>query len=112
MANSLSLSIQLIEANFLILVQISASFVALCGAILTSIALIAIRKLQGVNFLVPVFYVGLSSVVLTTGAILASGSFQSVICGRWHEWFLLGLGICGLGKCMEGGCAVQPGSVY
>lgn len=87
--------------NDFISVQITASFVALCGAILTSIALIAIRKLQGVNFLVPVFYVGLSSVVLTTGAILASGSFQSVICGRWHEWFLLGLGLCGLGKCME-----------
>lgn len=87
--------------NDFISVQITASFVALCGAILTSIALIAIRKLQGINFLVPVFYVGLSSVVLTTGAILASGSFQSVICGRWHEWFLLGLGLCGLGKCME-----------
>ena len=79
--------------------QITASLVALCGAILTSIALIAIRKLQRVNVLVPVFYVGLSSVVLTVGAILASGSFQSVICGRSHEWFLLGLGFCGLGEC-------------
>ncbi|RMX53038.1 hypothetical protein pdam_00020358 [Pocillopora damicornis] len=77
--------------------QITASLVALCGAILTSIALIAIRKLKGVNFLVPVFYVGLSSVVLTTGAILAAGSFQSVICGHSHEWFLFGLGMCGLG---------------
>ena len=61
--------------------------------------------------MVPVFYVGLSSVVLTTGAILASGSFQSVICGRWHEWFLLGLGLCGLGKYM-GGCAMQLSFVY
>ena len=78
--------------------QITASLVALCGAILTSIALIAMRKLQGVNFLVPVFYLGLSSVVLTMGAILASGSFQSVICGHSHEWFLLALGFCGLSK--------------
>ena len=78
--------------------QITASLVALCGAILTSIALIAIRKLKGVNFLVPVLFVGLSSVVLTMGAILASGSFQSVICGHSHEWFLLALGFCGLGE--------------
>ncbi|XP_068687746.1 solute carrier family 35 member G1-like [Montipora foliosa] len=77
--------------------QVTASLAALCGAILTSIALIAIRKLKGVNTLVPVLYVGLSSVVLTTGAILVSGSFQTVICGRSHEWFLLGLGFCGLG---------------
>lgn len=77
--------------------QVTASLVALCGAILTSIALIAIRKLKGVRTLVPVFYVGISSVVFTTGAILVSGSFQSVICGRSHEWFLLALGFCGLG---------------
>ena len=46
----------------------------------------------------PVFFVGLSVVVLTMGAILASGSFQSVICGHAHEWFLLALGFCGLGE--------------
>ena len=78
--------------------QITASLVALCGAVLTSIALIAIRKLKGVSFMVPVFCVGLVSVVHTTGVILASGTFQSVTCGHSHEWFLLGLGLCGVGK--------------
>ncbi|CAH3113359.1 unnamed protein product [Porites lobata] len=91
--------------------QVTASLVALLGAILTSIALIAIRKLKGVNFLVPVFFVGLSSVVLTMGAILASGSFQSVICGHSHEWFLLALGFCGLGESTPGTDNQKP-SIY
>lgn len=81
--------------------QVMASFVALCGAVLTSIALIAIRKVRGVHFLVPVFYVAVFGVALTTGAIFATGTLQTVVCGTHHEWFLLGVGLCGVGTYRE-----------
>lgn len=77
--------------------QVTASLVALCGAVLTSIALIAIRKMKGVHFLVPVFYVALSGVAITAGAILASGTLSSVVCGSHHELLILGVGWCGVG---------------
>ncbi|EDO44735.1 predicted protein, partial [Nematostella vectensis] len=77
--------------------QLTASLVALCGAVMTSIALIAIRKLQGVHCLTPVLYLAISGVVSTAIGVLVTGTFRSVRCGSNHQWLLLALGLCGIG---------------
>lgn len=78
--------------------QAMASLVALCGALLTSIALISLRKLRTVNYMVPVLYVAMAGVILTATEVLVTGSFQSVQCGANHQWLLLVIGLCGIGK--------------
>ena len=81
--------------------QVIASLVALCGAVFVAIAFIAIRKLQGVSYLVPVFYLALVGVALTMVGLLATGSLTSVECGSYHQWLLLFLGLCGIGERSE-----------
>jgi drug/metabolite transporter (DMT)-like permease len=81
--------------------QATATVVALCGAVLTSIALISLRKLKGISFLVPPLYVAMAGVILTFAGVLVTGSFQSVQCGSNHQWLLLVIGLCGIGMCCE-----------
>ncbi|KXJ17776.1 solute carrier family 35 member G1 [Exaiptasia diaphana] len=76
--------------------QATASLVALTGAILTSIALISLRKLAAISYLVPVLYVAMAGVILTAAGVLVTGSFQSVLCGSSHQWLLLIIGLCGI----------------
>lgn len=78
--------------------QATACLVALCGALLTSIALISLRKLKGISYLVPVLYVAMAGVILMAAGVLVTGSFQSVQCGSNHHWLLLIIGLCGIGK--------------
>ena len=78
--------------------QVVASLVALCGALFVSIALIVLRKLQGVNYLIPVFYLAVVGLVMTAFGLLFTGTLTSIECGSHHEWLLLSLGLCGIGK--------------
>lgn len=80
--------------------QATASLVALCGAVLTSIALISLRKLKTINYMIPVLYVAMAGVILTATGVLVTGSFQSVQCGANHQWLLLIIGLCGIGRYM------------
>lgn len=81
--------------------QATATLVALCGAVLTSIALITLRKLKGISYLVPPLYVAMAGVILTLAGILVTGTFQSVQCGSYHQWLLMAIGLCGIGKSRE-----------
>ena len=70
--------------------------VALNGAVLTSISIIALKKLHSVHYVISSFYLALVGVIGTGLVCLIPGVFRPVICG--HQLYIVFIGLCAVGK--------------
>ena len=70
--------------------------VALIGAVLTSISIIALKKLHSVHYVISSFYLALVGVVGTGLVCLIPGIFRPVTCG--HQLYIVLIGLCAVGK--------------
>ena len=70
--------------------------VALMGAVLTSVSIIALKKLQSVHYVVSSFYLSLVGFVGTGLVCLVPGVFRPIVCG--HQLYIVLIGLCAVGK--------------
>ena len=70
--------------------------VALTGAILTSISIITLKKLQSVHHVISSLYLSAVGVVGTGLVCLIPGMFRPIICG--HQIYIVVIGLCAVGK--------------
>lgn len=70
--------------------------VALNGAVLSSVSIIALKKLHDTHYVISSFYLALVGTVGTGFLFLIPGVFRPVVCG--HQTFIVLIGLCAVGK--------------
>jgi drug/metabolite transporter (DMT)-like permease len=73
-----------------------SSIVALNGAVLTSVSIIALKKLHSVHYVISSLYLALVGVVGTGLISLIPGVFRPITCG--HQLHVVLIGLCAVGE--------------
>ncbi|XP_028393490.1 solute carrier family 35 member G1-like [Dendronephthya gigantea] len=84
-----------VASNFESKQHFISCIVALSGAVLTSISIITLKKLQSVHYVISSFYLALVGVIGTGLVCTIPDVFRHIICG--HQFYIVLIGLCAVG---------------
>lgn len=76
--------------------HVVSCIVALNSAILTSVSIIALKKLHYVHYVLSSFYLALVGFIGTGAVCLVPGVFRPITCG--HQLYIVLIGLCAVGR--------------